>query len=287
MNEPRMCLYTVLIGGYEDLLEQPVAADSALPFICFTDDPSLVSESWQIRQVDRTLPADPRRSSRLIKILPHRHLSEFDVSLYIDNSVLLTRPPEEVLSRLLPNDARMGLIAHSMRPTVRAEFDQVRAIRYDSAQRLSEQWDHYATIDPALLDERLLWTGMLARTHHDPQVVATMEAWAANVLRYSRRDQLSLPVLLRLTGLDVAIAECDNHGSSFHAWPKSVGRRPTDLITGQEVDDWVDASEVRWLERRLVEMEDLQAQLQSSASWRVTAPLRSVSRMARSILGRT
>jgi redox-sensitive bicupin YhaK (pirin superfamily) len=44
------CVYTTLVGGYEELNEQPIAQSSSIPFICLTDDPALTSNTWQIRR---------------------------------------------------------------------------------------------------------------------------------------------------------------------------------------------------------------------------------------------
>ena len=106
----RVCVYVTLFGQYEDLLEQPIFADSAVDFICITDDPELESDSWQIRVVQPVIVTDPARSSRYPKICPHRFLEDYDVSLYIDNSVLLTRTPEEIVSALLPDGAGFSAV---------------------------------------------------------------------------------------------------------------------------------------------------------------------------------
>ena len=70
----RRCVYTCLIGDYERLNEQPVAANSSLDFVCFTDAPGLTSESWRIVPVIPTFPLDHVRSQRLLKILPEEIL---------------------------------------------------------------------------------------------------------------------------------------------------------------------------------------------------------------------
>jgi hypothetical protein len=91
-SQPRsICVYTALIGGYEKLNEQPVAAASRLPFICLTDDPSLKSESWQLRQVTLPFGMDPIRSQRNVKIRPYHFLPEFEASRMSCGST--TSPP--------------------------------------------------------------------------------------------------------------------------------------------------------------------------------------------------
>jgi len=217
-------VFTVLTGNYEPLLEQPAAYESELPFICFTDDENLTSASWQIRTIVPAILRDSSRSSRVPKIVTHRFLPEFDVSLYIDNSVLLTAPAEEALDELLPEGAAMGAIRHSYRERLGAEFDAVRAAQMDMAEKIDEQREHYLLADPSAMELPVLCGGIMARRHHDPLVAATMHRWLAHVMRYSRRDQLSLPVVLKQSGLDVHVSNSDIRQSSWHTWPSPESR---------------------------------------------------------------
>lgn len=97
-KQPNICVYTTLIGNYEALNEQPIALDTDIPFICITDNPTLVSSTWKIKTVTPLLPQDPVRSQRSIKMLPHIHLPEYNYSLYIDNSVLLTHQTQTIFN---------------------------------------------------------------------------------------------------------------------------------------------------------------------------------------------
>ena len=79
----RACVYTCLIGRYEVLNEQPVAAQSKIPFLCLTDDAALQSSTWRTIKMDPVFTMDPVRSQRTLKLLPHRFLPDFDISLYM------------------------------------------------------------------------------------------------------------------------------------------------------------------------------------------------------------
>ena len=219
-------MYTVLLGGYEELTEQPAAAESDIDFVCLTDDPTLESETWGIRHVQPVFGEDPTRSQRQLKIRAHAAVPEYDVSLYIDNSVLLKQTPERPLDRPPPR-------GHALRrdgPRLSViHLGGVRGGRPDWASthdRCAEQEEHYRLDDPVSLALRPIKGGLLLRRHHDPLVVAAMEAWAAHVLRYARRDQLSLWFCLREAGLEPLIHELDNFESDYHRWPVSVGRSP-------------------------------------------------------------
>ena len=71
-----------------------------------------------------------------------------------------------------------------------------------------------------------MWAAILLRDHRNPAVQRAMDLWMAHVLRYSRRDQLSINTALRQTGLKADRWELDNHASWFHTWPHPTGRTP-------------------------------------------------------------
>ena len=234
----RACVYTVLFGGYEDLLEQPIAAESELDFICFTDDPELQSNGWRVVQVEPLFAADPSRSSRYHKILAHKFLDGYDESLYIDNSILLLRPPERLLEHLLPGNASLGAVAHSFRETVEDEFAAVMAAGFDVEWACLEQLEHYRRYHRDVLSRRPLAAGILARRHLRPEVVEAMERWWYHVLRYSRRDQLSFLVALSETSVEPVVAELDFHHNRYFRWPASTGRKALNDEQGGFLDEW-------------------------------------------------
>ncbi|MCC2033418.1 glycosyltransferase domain-containing protein [Microbacterium allomyrinae] len=220
----RICVYTALIGQYDGLIEQSVAAQSTADFICFTDDPDLTSETWEIRRVKRAFGQDPVRSARLLKILGDDSLDEYDVTLYIDASVLLRRVPEQVVEDWLTDGDDIALSTHGYREQLLDEFDEVVRLQYDDRSRVYEQLVDYSLDCPEVLESRPLWTGILVR-RRNPAVAATMRVWANHVLRYSRRDQLSVLAALRSGDASVRVLQVDNFDSPDHQWPVIPQRR--------------------------------------------------------------
>lgn len=212
---PKRAVYTALIGSYERLLEQPVAEASTIPFICLTDDPSLTSESWEVRLVEPAFERDSVRSSRVLKITGGPLATEYDESLWVDNKVVLTKDPAIILDELLA-DADFAVIEHSYRDTVMAEFDEVTRTGLDDPARIYEQLIHYAETKPHVLDAKPYWGAFIAR-RWTPSVRAAMQTWINHVLRYSRRDQLSMRYALDAVPRVLAL-ELDNFASPMHTW---------------------------------------------------------------------
>lgn len=217
-----LCVYTALFGRYEAPNPQPMARGSRHRWICFTDDPELRSDDWEIVVVEPAFPLDAHRSSREVKVLGHHLVHEFSTSLWIDNSVILEADPGRLVDEWL-GDAAIAFAVHSYRDTVLDEFLVVLDDQLDDPSRILEQLDHYARARPDVLDERPLWGGVIARRTTD-SVAVPMRTWWNQLVRYSRRDQLS--VNYALAGVEgVARISIDNFKSPLHRWPVAPERR--------------------------------------------------------------
>ncbi|MEI9906548.1 MAG: hypothetical protein WDO06_00340 [Actinomycetota bacterium] len=53
-----------------------------------------------------------------------------------------------------------------------------------------------------ILDQRPYASGILIRNHDDEKVQEAMKIWHAQMMRYSRRDQLSTNAAIEMSGVD-------------------------------------------------------------------------------------
>ena len=220
---PRDVVYTVLIQGYDPIRPQPIADVSDADFLCFTDNVDIEAHGWKLVKVEPMLEADPVRSQRMLKILGHEALEEYDRTLYIDNTVELRRDPSELLDTLLA-ESDFGLFEHSFRDRLIDEFDEVVRLNYDDAPRVHEQLWAYAQCAPDALEGKPLWTAILAR-RRSALVEEFEQVWSREVLRYSRRDQLSVGYAVERTRLPLTRLVADNFESEWHLWSTSPARR--------------------------------------------------------------
>jgi hypothetical protein len=228
----RLVVYTAVFGAGYELPPRPSGRADA---VCFTDRADLEPNGWTVHVVRPLLPADLARSSREQKIRPYRWLPDHARSLYIDPSVELLTDPEELWKELAGDDPHFwfGAFQHSFRVSVAGEIDAVLDNRFEAPERVHEHVRALVLTEGASLRRRPVWAGVLARRHHDPRCAPAMEDWHAQVLRYSRRDQISLPGVLDRAGADgVRLVDGDNRATAWHRWPRSDYQRPETYLTG-------------------------------------------------------
>lgn len=210
-------VYTALMGQYQALSVQPMAGVSDAVFICLTDDPGLTSDSWRVVLVEPAFPWDSVRSARMLKLLGHPVLDEFERSLWIDNRIILKSDPVDLIDELLMNND-IALPVHSYRDSVEDEFSAVLKSGFDRPEVVREQYDCLLGHAPSVLREVPYWTAIIARRRGSGVVQQAMRTWADQVLRHSRRDQLSVNYAFSATGLTPLAIEVDNVESPWHRW---------------------------------------------------------------------
>jgi hypothetical protein len=213
---PRLAVYTALVGGDGVLHEEPLAGESSADFLCFTDDPAVRSDTWQVIRVEPRLPTDPVRSERYLKIMGHPALAGYDRSLWVDSAVELTALPESFVDTWL-EQADLAAPLHTFYPSVLAEAEASINLAKDDHLRVIEQLTHYVRAAPAAMDANPHWTALLAR-RRTAEVDAAMTTWWEHVLRFSRRDQLSFAVALEGSGLRLRSVPLGNLRSPLHHW---------------------------------------------------------------------
>jgi hypothetical protein len=224
----RLVVYTVIMGDNFSLPKVEVIPEN-VDFICFSNRMLDDAGVWDVRLVEPLLPADLPRSSREYKIRPHVWLSEYDQSLYIDSKVQLTGDSREMYKYLMNEDSKrvLGIFEHSFRNTLREEFAEVMKMSLDAGYVIEKQLHDYNIFFAEYLNSKPFWGGMIARRHNNSDCIKSMNDWYANVLNYSRRDQLSLPIALRYLSEDRrSILKSSIFESPFHLWPVWDGVRP-------------------------------------------------------------
>ena len=191
----RWCVYTTLFGDYDDL-RTPVDLPPGIDFICFTDREAEV-DGWRMIRVDAI--DGPIRDSRRYKLLPHQVLAEYDASLYVDASTLLTGDIGRFVRRWCIGRP-MVMWRHAQRCDVYDEAIAVLAQSKADPELVIRQITHYEAAglprSSGLVEAPFMW-----RVHRHGSTRQLMEAWHREVTAHSARDQISLGFLMWRTGI--------------------------------------------------------------------------------------
>ena len=192
-------IYTAIIGNYDDL-EEPKYIPEGYDFICFTDqDIKKPNSVWKIRQV-LPLYEDNTRTARKYKILPHRFLSEYDVSIWTDGNELIVGDVDKLQNQFL-NDKNMAVYNHmSCWDRRNCVYQEAQAI-FDLGNRDSNNWKDNPSIIIKQMERYnlekyppnngLIVSGVMFRKHNNQNIIKAMEFWWQELKRGSKRDQLS------------------------------------------------------------------------------------------------
>lgn len=201
MNESNLkknyVIYTAIFGKRDVLLEPQYVPRNA-DFICFTDQ-NFESNIWTIRKVLPPVIDDLSRSNRYYKILAHKALPEYDVSIYIDGNVVITGDITKLIELYLDN-ANMAGFDHSYNSQIPLKSvgeqkdllltPKQRDRNKESFENIISQWESYKKT--GFPDQGgLLWTMTLLRRHNAMDVRSAMESWWHELVTQSKRDQMS------------------------------------------------------------------------------------------------
>ncbi|MGQ4275164.1 glycosyltransferase domain-containing protein [Terrihabitans sp. B22-R8] len=219
----RRVVYTCMFGYSEAFADHETCDDGKTDYLCFTDDRSLTSTRWKFIFVD---PVDlgPVRTAKMIKIMPHRFVGAYASSLYIDNTVQLIASPDEIWSHLRPDGSPLVCFHHPWWNCIYTEAEKIIELNYADPDVVNAQIGEYRAAGFPV-EGGLSHNAILLRRHKDRRLRMISEAWWAQILRYSYRDQLSLPYVMWRQGFSADHFPGLSVDGNLVKWPVFSGPR--------------------------------------------------------------
>jgi hypothetical protein len=139
----------------------------------------------------------PVMNAKVPKLLPHKYL-DCDVSIWVDGNIFLLKEPQFYVDRWL-RDADMAIFVHNHAFTIYKEERYLESMFKNRTPwvklEIKKQLEYYRSI--GIPEDTKMYMGGFIIRRHTKEVERFNEAWFAEVCRWSQRDQLSLPVILR------------------------------------------------------------------------------------------
>lgn len=188
-------IYCCITGG-KDTLSEDINIKGAKA-VCFTDDPTLKSEKWEIRQIP-SLYKDIRRDSRTVKMLPHIFFPEAEHSLYVDGNIICKVPMQRIISEWLQDDD-IAVFKHHTRDCLFQEAQECIRLGLDDKDVIERHIERYKGFPE---HKGLYQCGVILR-RHTPRIKRLNEAWHAEYVTGAKRDQISFPYVLEKEGISI------------------------------------------------------------------------------------
>ena len=193
-------VYTCITGGYEGLFP-PTKQQDDFDYVCFTDNPDLTSDFWELRPIpDELKELSCVKQQRIIKICPHKYLPEYDESLWVDGSVDILIDLDVFLNKFCSDETKSIFIRkHPSRNCIYSEGATCIRMCKDTKEHINPQLDKYKA-EGFPKSFGLVETNIIYRKHNNPYCIEVMNVWANELMNGSHRDQLSFNYALWKVG---------------------------------------------------------------------------------------
>lgn len=184
-------IYTAIFGDYDELLE-PKYIDNNIDYICFTNNLNIKSGKWRVVQItDFNGVTDNAKLNRIYKFMPHKFLSEYDESLYIDGNIKICGKSLSIAFNSALKESSISIPPHAERDCIYDEALICLEIGKGDPELIKKQIVFYQN-EAYPVRYGLYENNVIFRKHNSAEIIKVMEQWYLMINKFSGRDQLSL-----------------------------------------------------------------------------------------------
>lgn len=213
----RIAVYTCITNGYDKLAGAPPSLLDLCDFYCFSDEQFDELSAWNSFNLGFEL-SDPRRTAKVVKVLPHLVFPNYEVSLWVDGHIQIKDACVSLLQRFLSSDSTIMTFRHNRRDCLYAEAYECLKWGKSPDILIRSQIERYAAAG-VKKHSGLYLGGTLFRRHNDHRCRVAMEAWWGELENYSVRDQISLAYVINKYRLGMTVLEFSERQLGFELRP--------------------------------------------------------------------
>ena len=201
----RTAIYTAIFGGYDSLRVQPQIP--GIDYVCFTDGAQPAVAGWKVIRAKSRF-RHPRMSAKWYKARPDlTMLKQYDCTIWIDGGVQIETVDFAAVVLASMHDG-LSLFRHPIRDSAMGEAVFCLPIEKYDELPMVEQVEHY--MQRGFPDRTGLYAGtVFGRDMRNPLVTRLGKLWMRECVRWGYQDQLSLPYILWLLGIEPGVIPFD------------------------------------------------------------------------------
>jgi len=221
--------YTSVFGGFDDI------------------EPSKLPKGWDFKSFSEKnsipLYKDSNRDAKKYKLLPHRYLSQYEYSLWVDGNFKVVGDIDILVEKYL-KDTNLAFFNHQNtildpRNCIYQEAETILNFGAINMQRTPERGMLNYKDNPKIIQKQikkyqnedypinngLIKGGVILRRHNEKDVIKAMEAWWEEVKYNSKRDQLSFNYIAWKQNLKFNYIEGDLRNNKFFTHSSHIGKK--------------------------------------------------------------
>ena len=218
-KKKRGVIYTCVTGAYE-MLDDPYVISPEFDYVCFTNYDGIKSKIWELRPIPEELDGYSEvKKQRCIKIMPHKYLPEYKLSIWVDGSVKLKKDVGSFIDKYCMN-GNIFIPEHPQRKCIYKEMDICIKIKKDTADNILPMKKWYRS-EGFPENYGLVQSSIIVRRHNEPDCKKLMEEWWDVLKDHSHRDQLSFDyVRWKNPDIKVTFLSKNTFKNEWFSWEK-------------------------------------------------------------------
>ena len=190
VKNAKKVIFTCITGGYDPIVD-PIKKIDGYDYVLFTDNVNVYSTVWQIRPIpEELLELSKTKQQRCVKICPHKYLPEYDMSVWADGNLKLNFEIDKFINSFVDDTHNVFVKTHPARKCAYREKVACAQMRKDDDAIMTKQMEIYKK-EGFPENFGLSETNFMVRFHNEKDCITLMDAWAEEVKKHSKRDQLS------------------------------------------------------------------------------------------------
>lgn len=201
LSQNKNCVYTAIIGDYDDLYPTEHEKLFDWDYICFTNNENIKSDFWRVIYInDKDLPINNNdnvniqriKFARYFKTNFHNYLSSYDNIMWIDARITILGNLNEYLKHL--NNKDIVFLKHPNASSIDQEFTRVLFGKLEKQDVIEKIKNKYTTYGYNY-DNGLISSGVML-FKNNKKTIKFFHDWWREIYELSHRDQLSANFVL-------------------------------------------------------------------------------------------
>lgn len=214
----KIAVYTSIFGGYDELHDNQYKMEG-VDYLCFTDS-DIKSDTWEVIK-STPIYNDPNRNAKKYKVLPHRYLSQYDYSVWIDGNIVIVNDIRDLVTQHNYQVFDHNQTQLDPRDCIYQEYEAIIRLGKSNGGNYKDNPQIMYTQVKRYLDEGypqhngLATNPIILRNHNDSEVINVMEDWWTEIKYGSRRDQLSFDYIAWKNDFNFVYLQGDSRNNEY------------------------------------------------------------------------